>query len=441
MDGISQLSNHSILTDMDLFEKETSQNLYTCTPRYQEFKPLHSLTDRGPFHFEFWSPKDMYLLNTLRFTLTVRIVEDDGTVEGKALKPEYNGKFSVVNTFAHSLWDNIGQELENVTISDNSRRYGNKAYLLQTYSYSSTTKRTNMNCELFHEDDTAQSSDVNSECKGFRIRGEPFYQSRDVQMSFVPYLDFASNQHFLAPGHKLALILERARDEWSILCTDPNLRLKIKIVNLTAHMRAVTPLPQLSASIERKLATTSIEYSMTRNIIRSYTVTKGTSFVNVENIFRGTLPRAIYCYFQDNNQVQPTFASNPYVLRPYNLREASVNINGVCYPTRPVRIDFEKNHVMEAYRFLLDNLGVGDTDVELDVSIDQYPRSYFILAFDLSPVGDNGCVPHVPGEGALSFNAVLAAPTPHPITLMVHAVFENKVTVDKNRQIQLDYTV
>ena len=86
MDGISQLSNHSILTDMDLFEKETSQNLYTCTPRYQEFKPLHSLNDRGPFHFEFWSPKDMYLLNTLRFTLTVRIVEDDGTVEGKAFE-------------------------------------------------------------------------------------------------------------------------------------------------------------------------------------------------------------------------------------------------------------------------------------------------------------------------------------------------------------------
>jgi hypothetical protein len=139
--------------------------------------------------------------------------------------------------------------------------------------------------------------------------------------------------------------------------------------------------------------------------------------------------------------MQGSFNTNPHVLKPYNIREASINISGINYPAQPIKFDFENNHIMEAYRFLLDNLGIGDSDVELDVTINQFINSFFILAFDISPTGDNGCVSHTPSEGSLSFKAELSKETPEPITLVVHSVFENKIIVNKNQQIHLDYTV
>ena len=66
----------------------------------------------------------------------------------------------------------------------------------------------------------------------------------------------------------------------------------------------------------------------------------------------------------------------------------------------------------------------------------------FVLAFDLSRLGDNGNTRHAPLEGVLSFNAVLDEQLPNPVTLLTHAVFENDVTVVKRivaeRRGQLD---
>jgi hypothetical protein len=117
-----------------------------------------------------------------------------------------------------------------------------------------------------------------------------------------------------------------------------------------------------------------------------------------------------------------------------------VTINGTNYPSRPIRFDFDSDFILEGYRFLLDNLGIGVSDTELDITAAQYSKSYFILAFDLSAIGDNGYTPHTPQQGTISFTATLQKAPTHAITLMTHAVFENKLVIDKNHQVHLDYT-
>jgi hypothetical protein len=308
------------MTTMDLFDKDTSQNLYS-TPKYVEIRPLHALNDKGPFQFEFWSPREMFLLSTLRFTVVIKVVNDDGSVDGVAYDATADGKISLVNSPAQSLFDNIQQEIEGVPFSDHSRYYGCKAYTLQTFSYSSGVKRTNLNCELFKEDDATDTVKVNPNCSGFKARAAMIKRSKPIQLSFVPYLDFSANQHFLAPGHRLNLTLERARDEWSLLCSDGNMTPKIKIMALYAQIRVVSPIPTLSATIEKKMQSASVEYSITRNVVRTFTNPAGCSFVNAHNIYRGNLPRAIYCYFLNNEQAQGTMNTNPYVFLPYGVRE------------------------------------------------------------------------------------------------------------------------
>ena len=72
--------------------------------------------------------------------------------------------------------------------------------------------------------------------------------------------------------------------------------------------------------------------------------------VSVANIFRGNLPRAIYFYYLSNPQVNGDYSHNPHIFKHYYTREASVIVNGVQFPSSPIKIDHKKGFYMEAYR-------------------------------------------------------------------------------------------
>ena len=84
MDGIGQLASSgevAAVKSMDLFDSHTSQKLYSL-PRYQSFKPIHAISDSGPFILEIFSPRELILLRSLRITILFKVVKDDGTEAG-----------------------------------------------------------------------------------------------------------------------------------------------------------------------------------------------------------------------------------------------------------------------------------------------------------------------------------------------------------------------
>ena len=74
-------------------------------------------------------------------------------------------------------------------------------------------------------------------------------------------------------------------------------------------------------------------------------------------MFNARLPRSIYIVFLNNKQYPGAYNVNPFVFQSYNLREASVNLNGFPYPAQPLKFDFEAGEIREGYRWFLDNIG------------------------------------------------------------------------------------
>ncbi len=137
----------------------------------------------------------------------------------------------------------------------------------------------------------------------------------------------------------------------------------------------------------------------------------------------------MYFVFLENGQTSGLITKNPYAFVNRDLMEASVSISGYPYPAEPVKFDFNRGNVMPGYRFFLDNIGVVDNDCDVGVSAEEYCSSYFIMPFDLTPLGDNGLQPHKPSEGTLTFNATLRTPTEIPLTVLVFGCFENCIEV------------
>ena len=426
---------------IDIFSNGEKKDSQFEIPNYSIVRPVHALSDFGPYKLLFWSPTLVHMLNSLRFVWELRIVQDDGTIDGKDFTATDAEKISIANSPGNAIINKIGHKLCSVPIGDHSGYYSWKTVLMQTYSYSNAIKTNNLGCEWFSTDSVTDTSKVNGNCAGFKARAAGLRESKPFQLVTCPVLDFSSQQQTLAPGHQLELEIERTRDDIVLLCTDPNLRPKIKVLDFYAKIRTATPTPTFRDQISRRLTSATVPYQMSRNVIRIQVFSEGTSNLYMPNMYRGKLPRALYCFFLNNNQLNGSYEHNPFIFKHYNVREASVNINGVQIPAGGLKIDHKKGYIAEAYRHLLDNVGLLNNEEALDVNMDTFEKCMFVLAFDLSPLGDNGNTKHAALEGALSFNAVLDQPLPNPVTLMTHAVFENTVTVNKQLEVSLDYTI
>lgn len=69
--------------------------------------------------------------------------------------------------------------------------------------------------------------------------------------------------------------------------------------------------------------------------------------------------------------------------------ESYITINGFPYPSEPIRTNFtaNKNDIMGAFRWFLDNVGILENDCDIGISVEEFKSNLFMIPFDLSPRG------------------------------------------------------
>ena len=94
-------------------------------------------------------------------------------------------------------------------------------------------------------------------------------------------------------------------------------------------------------------------------------------------------------FFLENSQIVGSISKNPYIFKNYDVMEAHITVNGLPYPSEPVRMNFTTNKIdcMNAFRWFLDNVGILDNDCDVGISAAEYRSNLFMIPFDLSPRG------------------------------------------------------
>ena len=300
---------------------------------------------------------------------------------------------SIVNTPIHSLFENIVVMLNGTPISDHARLYSFKAFFTQMFSYSDQVKKHNLEVEYFLEDEVTENTEISfpdNDENPINIRKGWVSDSKIIHGSIVPFIDIMSTNHYLCPGHCLKLEFERSRSNFSLLSDSNNDNFKINILDIVITARALEPLPSISATLQKYRNTGTVQYPITRNIIRMWQQHPGISRIEVNNIYGdGALPRALYVFFLEDGQLLGALNKNPFILKNYNVMEANVMVDGLAHPFEPVRTDFTngKIDVMPAFRHFMDNVGISDHDCDIGITVKKFRKNLFVMAFDLSPNG------------------------------------------------------
>ena len=62
-------------------------------------------------------------------------------------------------------------------------------------------------------------------------------------------------------------------------------------------------------------------------------------------------------------------------------------MNGFPFPNMPIVADFSSGNYLDLYRWVMDNVGILDSDAEFAVTPEAFKKGLFFIPFDLSPTG------------------------------------------------------
>ena len=381
---------------LDLLTKFQEADLFE-RGKQVPYRPINPITDEGPYTFTIggYASPDLVMLKSLRLSVKFKIVKENGD------DITNDDEVSIVNTPIHSLFENIVCKMNDTPISDHARLYPYKAFFTQMYSYSSNVKQYNLECERFLEDsvseiispyDSTSSPPVKpKENSPFDIRRGWINESKVVDAQITPFIDIMTSNHYLCPGHVLQIEFERMRNSFTLISDKNNAtKYKIKMVDMILYARVLEPKPALSNSLLKYKNSGPVQYPLTRNVLRTRAIHNGVSRIQLDNIFgTGTLPRALYVIFLEEGQLSGAIDKNPFVFKNYDVMESNCLINGFPYPFEPIKTNFTENNIiiMDAYKYFLDNIGIGDTDCEVGIDVTKYRTNLFAIPFDFSPRG------------------------------------------------------
>ena len=422
----------------DYFHKAAVENNFIRS-EYVIVKPLNALNS-GPIWIPIGHDHSNYLipLDEMQVQMKLQVVKEDGS----ALESTLNDDASLINFHAQSLFENINGKFCGTSMTDHHRLHQHKVALINTLSYGDGAKRFNMQVERYTTESNTSTTAVDSSCANYVAKQTLVNQSGVFYSNFTPLVDICNGTNFLAMGHSLLLEFERGHSSHVILRkTGKSTNYKIKILDFQVQIKKLFPTQSFQSQLQKKLQTSPANYNFTRNVLRTFQIQQGVSHADWNNIFMGQLPMSMYFIFLDNDQVSSSADSNPHTWLRYDCERAHLIVNGYTHPTQSIKYNEVSGDIYNGFRWLLSNIGIKNSNEDIQIDIEKYYKDKFVIPFDLSHRSDNSFSPQANENGTISFHCEFKTATAKPLTILVLACFDSNLTVTKDKEVILDYAI
>ena len=424
-------------TGFDYFHEEAGEKNFMRS-EFVIIKPLNALGS-GPIWCEIGHEESKYLvpLDSIEARMKLQVLDENGD----ELDQSVDNNASLINFAPESLFENINVKLLKQNVSNSDRLHQFKVALIKNLSYGRAAKKVNLLVERFKTEKNTSATAVDIACGNYTTKAPLVNQSPVFYVNFLPLIDISSGNNWLCLGHQLFLEFERGKDDFVIL-KKPGThgKYKIKILDFELQIKKLYPTPAFQQKLEKTLQTRPVVYNFTRNVLKTFQVHSGVKHIEWNNIFTPTqLPNALYFIFLDNNQISGSSAVNPHTWLDYNCSRADLIVNGYAHPADSIRYDKTAKNIFNGYRWFLQNIGIKQSNDDVDIDIEKYYKDKFVIPFDLSHRGDNGFMPQSSETGTLNFRCEFNAATNQALTLLVLASFDNNIVVDKDKNVNMDY--
>lgn len=389
-------------------------------------RPTGGVAGGGPYEIIIPPVHDAYLmLGTIALYVKARVVNADGTAIGN----RNAAIVAPINALGITMWEHIETHLNDYPINSGSATNAHyKAYIETLLSYDETSKESHLRAQMYAQDTVGEFGEmaIDGANAGFDTRSKYVAQSQIFDMMGPIAVDFLRADKHLAPGNKLSFRFHKARDAFLLNCplNDPGYKLELLDIRLyyqRVRLRESIPSP----TMERYL------YNKTE--LKRFPVPAGMTSYFLNFHTAGKMPKSIIIGQVSTAAAEGQYGENPLHFQHFNLNLLGLKINGQRVPAEPLRPDFTGNGlVAREYLGMFMNTGLYRVDRGNCISYGLFKRGLTLFPFDLNPDVCNGSHLHLAKEGNITIEFGWAEALTDPITILIHASYDEIITKRKN---------
>jgi len=161
-----------------------------------------------------------------------------------------------------------------------------------------------------------------------------------------------------------------------------------------------------------------------------------------EKLFSGQLPTRTVIGLVDNRAFNGSRDHNPFNFHHYNVSEISLYLDGQQqYALKPLQPNYNEGLYVRTYNGLF----VGTNKINRDecnfITREDYKGGYALYAFDLT--ADLAETDHfnLVKHGSVRLALRFAEATPHTVSVIAYAEFDNLLEIDRDRNLLVDFGV
>lgn len=395
------------------------------------FRPISTLSDTAPIEFLVTASGDEYI--DLTHT-TLHIIAKIKPIT--PLPPGTEAEFGPVNNWIHSLFSQVDVYLNQKCISPPSNNYAYRAYIENLLNYGDLAKKSHLTASLWYADDAGKFNAVGN--KGYIKRKSITANESEVELFSNLHCDIFNINKFMVNGVDLGLKLIRNKNEFHLIGTTPG---KVEIIEANLFVRKVKINPSILLAHARALNVTSAKYPINRVEIKTLTIGTGIQSKSIDNIFLGQIPKRCIIGMVDSQGFNGSQNLNPFNFEHFNYNYLALYIDSTQIPAKPLTPDFRKKQYIRSFHTLFEGTGIHFTDTGNGISYEDYPEGYCLAVFDLtSDLSANDSHWNIIKSGTLRAEIRFADALTKSVTFIIFAEFDNIIEVDKNRNINIDYS-
>ncbi|KAK4881932.1 hypothetical protein RN001_005251 [Aquatica leii] len=425
-----------IKSELDLFALPSTQTSIE-SGEWIFYKPLSSLTDDAPIEFVIPGNGNDYLdLSQTMLYVTAKIVKQDDT----SLNVE--DVVGPVNNWLHSLFSQVEIYLNQKLVSPPNNTYAYRSYIETLLNYGSEAKSSHLSCSLWHSDTPGKMDTLTEDNVGFIKRKSFTSENNQIEMMGHVHSDIFNQEKFLVNGVEMKIKFVRSRDSFSLMAKLGS-TYKVKILEASLLVRRMRINPTILIAHTKALESTSAKYPITKADVKVLTIPSGIQRKSLDNVFLGQLPKRCIIGFVSNKAFNGDYATNPFNFHHYKINYLSLYIDGQQIPSKPLQPDFTKSGLyVRAYHTLYSGTGIHFLNEGNDISREDYPKGYCLMAFDLTPDLSANANTHwnLVKNGSLRIEVGFEDALSETINCLVYAEFDNVIEIDKHRNVMVDFS-
>ena len=365
----------------------------------------------------------------------MRVVHEDGT----ALAAD---EIAVpINLIMQTRWQQVDVKYGNTIVSRPQQLFPYKSIIKYVLMHNAETKNTQGATQGYYKERAGYMDSLTlKDHPSVRSRLKLCQESKWFDFEGHPLEDTMQFDRYFLNNVSFHMKLNPACSKFCIMAADTTKSYRMEYKNVMVKVFLVKVSSGVLVGHAKALSQMNALYPFTRVEMMSFSIPKGDSNVNINNLTRTTVPTRIVICMVTSEAFNGSYAKNPFNFQHFDVSNISLIVNETVVGGQPLRMNFDRKNAkgrdyVSAYNNMFTSTGTDGTNFGNDIQLDEFPDGYAFFCFNLEPFAKAGKYLNLVENGFVRLSMQFAKPLEETIVLIAYAEHQKMLQIDAARNV------